>query len=158
MDNGLTEEVLREQLAELDFSNVQRGDSIHLWSQQISSNLGYCSLPVIQVTVPLFPNKRGAKEETFCSEEEVIDAIVEKLTDPFDLDIQDDVIAFYSIVTGLLSTDDFDAQDRATLVKRFEAGKPISPLSLLRVGNGDDPVAANLNAIGESKFALHWTN
>lgn len=164
--DGLTEKVLREQLSQLDFSNVRRGATIHLWSQSLSSKLGYCGLPVIDVIVPLFPNKRAASEqdETVGSDE-IVDIIIEKLIEPLDREIEDDVITFYSMVTGLVSTDDFDAQKRSSLVRRFENGESIPPLPLMRVGNGDLPVASSFHqskvagsGAKRGMFELRWTN
>jgi hypothetical protein len=141
--HGLTAEEFREQLRNIDFSDVRAGDTIQLFDSVAPDP----DPGLLELTVP------GRRE---C----VLEAIVDKLFERLSPDVADDVSVFYSLVAA--RAHDYTREQRALLVRKFEHAEFVAALPLLRIGNGYDPVVDALHWSSEHdghvNFELRWTN
>jgi hypothetical protein len=130
-DTPLSEAELRAQLVDLDFSGVHRGDGILLWHGEVGlSRLGTCRLALVDLTIPLLPERADATDRKECAPGLVLELIVERLLAPFDRHDANDVTVFHLLIASI--GDGLGAAERSRLVQRFEYGEPVAALTLLR--------------------------
>lgn len=157
-DHYRTENELREQLADVDLSDVMPGDTIQLWVADIVSVVGECELPIIDLTIP--------KDTRDFSTHAVLECIVEKFVTPLNCDLPEDVIVFYSLLAALVSSSLYycDVAERVAIVREFETGGHVAPLPLLRIGkylpvvDAIRPLKNRKGKVMKGTFELKWTN
>jgi len=156
---------LHEELHALDFSGIAGGDTLIVWVQEIESDAGIVQLPMFKIQVPTAKKKgRSSRGPAAPATDNLVSLIAAKLTQPLMKDVAADVHTFYLLLAALAQSGDGDDEDvRVKLVKKFELGKLIGALQLLRVGKYLPSVNSvqPRNENGKVQVGVHelvWTN